>query len=148
MPKKPEKELLEPLGGDPEVDYIRSRLKRRVAMELGITMRRQAWMKLMHCLDNRASLVRISELHKQIKGEIDGPVWGLEVEPLMIERHGAWRYEGRPEIMAADMQRAARFYAIASTMDALLKDCGFQFVRAREERLDDAAWYAIPESER
>ncbi len=72
----------------------------------------------------------------------------MEIEPLLAERHGEWRYEGRPEVASGDLERAARHFSISHTMDALLTECGFHTVRTRGERLDDAAWYAVPSSER
>ena len=88
MPKKDE-DLLGPIG-HPGADYIRSRLKRRVLMELGITMRTNAIRTLLTCLDAKASLSRIETLHDEVLAETGSPVWLLEMEPLLIEQHGAW----------------------------------------------------------
>ncbi len=148
MPAKRTEDLLGPIGKDSGVDYIRQRLRKRVELERGITMRSQAVLMLMRCLDKAASYTRIAGIHAEILAEINGPVWGLELEPLLTEVHGAWRYDGRPEVLKKDMERAARHYAIGSTMDELLKDCGFHTVSTREERLDSAAWYAVPKDER
>lgn len=148
MPKKPIADLLAPRGDDPGADYIRRRLKRRVELERGITMRPNQVKEILRCLDDRATHERIRGLHDEVMAETSGPVWGLEMEPLMLEIHGSWRYDGRPDIMAADMERAARHYAISHTMDGLLTECRFPLVRTREERLDDAAWYCVPKGER
>lgn len=145
--RKKRDDLLGPIGDD-GADYIRGRLKKRVSLEIGITMRRAEVDRILRCLDAKATLARIKELHDQVLEETSGPVWGLEMEPLLIERHGEWRYAGRPQVLTRDMNLAARFYAVAHTMDALLSDCSFPMVRSREERLDDAAWYAVPERER
>jgi hypothetical protein len=148
MPKKRAEDLLGPIGEDPGADYIRARLKRRVELERGITMRRRQVEALLRCLDKAATLGRIRGLHDEVLAETASPTWGLEVEPLLVEVHGAWRYEGRPEVMVVDMERAARHYAIGHAMDALLAECRFPLVRTRGERLDDAAWYAVPERDR
>lgn len=148
MPPKRTEDLLGPTGKDQGVDYIRQRLRKRVELERGITMRSNAVLMLMRCLDKAATYKRIAGIHADILAEINGPVWGLELEPLLIEIHGAWRYDGRPEVLKKDMERAARHYAVSFTMDTLLTECKFSTVRTREERLDDAAWYAIPKSER
>ncbi len=134
--------------GDEGVDYIRYRLRRRVELERGITMRKAQVTKLLRCLDKAASFPHIRGLHEEVFAEVSGPVWGLEIEPLLAEIHGEWRYEGRPEVASGDLERAARHFAISYTMDALLTECGFPVVRTRGERLDDAAWYAVPSSER
>lgn len=147
MARKKNEDLLGPIG-DEGADYIRGRLLKRVLMELGITMRRAAVGQILRCLDARATLPRIKELHDQVLEETSGAVWGLEMAALLAERHGEWRYEGRPKILARDLNLGARFYAVAHTMDALLSECSFPMVRSREERLDDAAWYAVPERDR
>jgi hypothetical protein len=147
MARKKAEDLLGPIG-DEGADYIRGRLKKRVLLELGITMRRKEVERLLRCLDEKANYKRIRELFGQAAAEISSPVWNLEIEPLLIELHGAWRYEGRPQVHVQDLDMAARRYAISHTMDALLSDCSFPMVRSREERLDDAAWYAIPGNER
>ena len=133
---------------DEGVDYIRRRLRNRVELEVGITMTRRAVDTLLRCLDKAASYDRLSELHVEILAETAGTVWALEVEPLLSEMHGAWRYEGRPEALERDLEKAARRYGIMHAMDALLTECHFETVRTREERLDDAAWYAVPQDER
>ncbi len=148
MPPKKIDDLLGPLWEDEGADYIRRRLRRRVELERGITMRKAQMTKLLRCLDKTASLSRIQALHSEVLAEVSGPVWGLEIEPLLAEVHGEWRYEGRPEVASQDLERAAARYAISHTMDALLTKCGFPTVRTREERLDDAAWFAVPRSER
>lgn len=148
VPKKRIDDLLAPVGDDPGADYIRTRLLKRIQLELGITMRRREWETLLRCLDKVTTLGRITELHNESLARISDPTWGLEVEALLVEVHGPWRYDGRPDVLDADMTRAARHYAVSHTMDALLKECGFHMVRTPEERLDDAAWYAVPESER
>lgn len=117
-------------------------------MELGITMRKAQIRKLLTCLDEKASLARIRELHDEVLAETMAPVWNLEMEPLLTEAHGAWRYEGRREVLLEDLARSAGRYAVMHAMDALLADCGFPVVRTRPERLDDAAWYAVPREER
>ena len=147
MPPKKIDDLLGPLMEDEDVDYIRRRLRRRVELERGITMRKAEITKLLRCLDKAASLPRIRGLHEEVFAEVSGPVWSLEVEPLLAEVHGEWRYEGRPEVASKDLESAARHFAISHTMDALLTECGFPVVRTRGERLDDAAWYAVPRSE-
>ncbi len=148
MAKKRREDFLAPVGDDPGADYIRRRLKRRVELEIGITMTRRAVDTLLRCLDKAASYARISELHGEVLAETSGAVWALEIEPLLAEMHGSWKYEGRAEVLREDLERAARHYSISHTMDALLKDCDFLVVRTREERLDDAAWYAIPPHQR
>lgn len=148
MPPKKLDDLLGPLKEDAGADYLRSRLRRRVELERGITMRKAQVTKLLRCLDKTASMERIQTLHSEVLAEISGPVWSLEIEPLLAEMHGEWRYEGRSEVAKGDLERAARHFAISYTMDALLTECGFPVVRTRGERLDDAAWYAIPSSER
>lgn len=140
-------DLLGPTGND-GVDYLRRRLKRRVEMERGITMRSREVDKLLRCLDEKADFIRMESLRDEAFAEVGAPLWRLEIEPLIVERHGAWRYDGRPEVLAQDLQRAAALYAMMHTMDALLSECGFHTVRPREERLDDAAFYAVPSSER
>lgn len=140
-------DLLGPTGND-GVDYLRRRLKRRVEMERGITMRSREVDKLLRCLDKKADFIRMEALRDEAFGEVGAPLWRLEIEPLMVERHGAWRYDGRPEVLTQDLERAAALYAMMHTMDALLSECGFHTVRPREERLDDAAFYAVPSSER
>lgn len=146
MPKKDE-DLLGPIG-HPQADYIRERLRKRVLMEVGITMRKNAVRTLLRCLGDKASLSRIEKLHSQVLAETSSPVWQLEMEPLLYELHGVWRYEGRETLLREDMERGARRYAVMHTMDALLSECNFPMVRSREERLDDAAWYAVPREER
>ena len=148
MPPKKIEDLLGPLWEDEGADYIRRRLRRRVELERGITMRKAQMTKLLRCLDKTASLSRIQALHSEVLAEISGPVWSMEIEPLLAEIHGEWRYEGRPEVASGDLERAAHRFAISHAMDALLTKCGFPTVRTREERLDDAAWYAVPSSER
>jgi hypothetical protein len=117
-------------------------------MELGITMRTAQIRKLLTCLDEKASFERIQTLHGEVVAETISPVWRLEMEPLLTEFHGAWRYEGRREVLLEDLTRSAGRYAVMYAMDALLTDCGFPVVRTRPERLDDAAWYAVPREER
>lgn len=146
MPKKDE-ELLGPIG-HPGADYIRQRLRTRVLRELGITMRPKEVRRFLTCLDQKASLNRVSVLHDEVLAETSKPVWALEMEPLLIERHGAWRYEGREDVLAQDLRRSAARYAVMHAMDALLGECGFPMVRTLSERMDDAAWYAVPEGER
>lgn len=146
MARKKE-DLLGPIGND-GVDYIRRRLKRRVELERGITMRSREIDKLLRCLDEKADFSHVEGLRDEAFVEVGAPMWRLEIEPLMVERHGAWRYDGRPEVLTKDLQRAAALYAMMHTMDALLSECGFHTVRPREERLDDAAFYAVPSSER
>jgi hypothetical protein len=147
MARKKAEDLLGPIG-DEGADYIRGRLKKRVLLELGITMRRKEVDLHLRCLDEKASYKRIRALFEQALAEISSPVWNLEIEPLLVEFHGAWRYEGRPQIHVQDLDLAARRYAISHTMDALLSDCSFPMVRTREERLDDAAWYAVDRKDR
>lgn len=141
MPR--DEEFLAPIG-HAGVDYIRSRLRRRVMMELGITMRRRALRRVLTCLDKKATIDRIRELRDEAWWQTNEPVWALEMEPLLIEFHGPERYEGRPEVLGEDLMKTARHYTITHTMDALLKECGFGFVRSRQERQDDAAYYAVP----
>ncbi len=148
MPPKKLDDLLGPLMEDEGADYIRRRLRGRIDLERGITMKRAQITKLLRCLDKAASLERIQTLHSEVLAEISGPVWSMEIEPLLAEMHGEWRYEGRPEVAKGDLERAARLFAISYTMDALLTECEFPVVRTRGERLDDAAWYAVPSSDR
>jgi hypothetical protein len=148
MPKKPIADLLAPRGDDPGADYIRRRLKRRLELERGITLRPRQLEEILRCLDEQATHENILKLHDEVLAETSGPVWGLEMEPLMLEVHGSWRYDGRHWVFAQDIERAARHYAVSHVMDALLKECRFPVVRTREERLDDAAWYCVPERER
>lgn len=145
MPK--DEDLLGPIGHS-EVDYIRGRLRKRVLMEYGITMRKAKIRTLLTCLDKKASFARITALHDEVLAETVSPVWQLEMEPLLTELHGAWRYEGKREVLLEDIGRSASRYAIMHAMDALLADCGFPVVRTRPERMDDAAWYAVPREER
>lgn len=148
MAKKRVEDLLAPRRDHPGADYIRARLKRRVGLELGITMRSRQVEIFLRCLDEAATLNRIMELHDEVLAETSSPVWGLGIEALLNEIHGAWRYEGRPEVLKSDMETAAGRYAVMHTMDALLKECGFPMVRTQTERLDDAAWYTVPLEER
>jgi len=147
MARKKREDLLGPVG-NPGTDYIRGRLRRRILLELGITMKVSQVDDLLRCLDKKVSFQRVTELFDQVQAEISGPVWFLEMEPLLVELHGAWRYEGRPEVYKKDLERAARQYATSHTMDALMSECSFPMVRTREERLDDAAWYAVPAGDR
>lgn len=117
-------------------------------MELGITMRKAEIRTLLTCLDKKTSLDRIRELHDEVVAETISTVWRLEMESLLNELHGAWRYEGRREVLLHDLARSAGRYAVMHTMDALLAECGFPVVRTRPERMDDAAWYAVPREER
>lgn len=146
MPKKDE-DLLGPIG-QPEADYIRARLKKRILMELGITMNSATIRTLLRCLDEKATIGRVEQLHDEVLMETSSLVWKLEMQPLLFETHGAWRYEGRDLILHEDLERGARRYAVMHTMDALLSECKFPVVRTRGERLDDAAWYAVPSEER
>lgn len=148
MPKKRIDDLLAPVGDDPRVDYIRTRLRKRVQLELGITMRRREWETLLRCLDKVTTPSRITELHNEMLARTSDPTWGLEMEALLVEAHGSWRYDGRPDVLNTDMTRAAKHYAVSHAMDALLKECSFPMVRTPEERMDDAAWFAVPQSER
>lgn len=134
--------------GNPDADYIRGRLKKRVMMELGITMTRREMSPLIQCLDKTATFANIFNLHEEALVETQDPTWQLEMEPLLVEVHGEWRYEGRPEVLAADMEKAYQRYLVMHTMDALLTACGFHTVRSRAERMDDAAWFAVKPSER
>lgn len=147
MARKKADDLLGPIG-DEGADYIRGRLRARLLLELGITMRRPEVLKFLKCLDEKATLPRIKALHDEVLAETSSAVWGFELEPRLVEFHGEWRYAGRAKIQTRDMDLAARFYAVAHTMDSLLSECAFPMVRSREERLDDAAWYAVPERER
>ena len=137
------KEYLKSRGDDPGADYIRTRLRRRVELERGITMRSAAVQKLLRCLDKSSTLERIQDLHDQTLRDTSGATWGLEMEALLREIHGDWRYDGREEILRQDMSGAARFYAVAFTMDNLLQECGFHTVRTHGERMDDAAWFSV-----
>lgn len=148
MAKKPVSDLLGPRGDDQGADHVRQRLRKRVELERGITMPGRQVDFMLRCLDTAATYERIKTVNEEVKQEIAAPLWSLEIEPRFVEVHGAWRYEGRPEVMAKDMERAALFYALAHTMDSLLTTCGFPMVRTRDERLDDAAWYGVPERER
>lgn len=147
MARKKREDLLGPIG-TPEVDYIRGRLRRRILLELGITMKTAQVDEILRCLDKKASFQRVTELLDQTYAEISMPVWSLEIEPLLVELHGAWRYEGRPEIHKQDLERAAKHYVTSHAMDALMSDCSFPMLRSRGERLDDAAWYSVPQNDR
>jgi hypothetical protein len=145
MPK--DEDLLGPIG-HPGADHIRTRLRTRVLRELGITMRKTQIRALLSCLDKKASFERIRALHDEALAETLSPVWHLEMEPLLTESHGAWRYEGKREVLLEDITRSAGRYAVMHAMDALLSECGFPVVRTRPERMDDAAWYAVRREER
>lgn len=151
MAKKPLKDILGPRRDDSGADYIRRRLRRRLELELGVTMKRREWEKVVRCLDRAATLARIGDLHAEVLAETMMPSWALEIEALLVEVHGEWRYEGRPEVLEQDAERATRHYAVSHTMDALMAECGFpagRTRRTRDERLNDAAWFAVPAKER
>lgn len=78
MPKKRVEDLLRPVGDDPDADYIRERLRRRVELERGITMRRRQVETILRCLDKASSLARIKELHDETLAETAAPTWSLE----------------------------------------------------------------------
>lgn len=140
------KEYLAERGDDRGADYIRARLKRRVELERGITMTGSAMTKLLRCLEKSTSLERIRELHDQALEATTDATWGLEMEALLRELHGDWRYDGRKEVLLLDMAAAARFYGVAFAMDSLLEECGFHTVRTHGERMDDAAWFPVSKS--
>ena len=137
------KDYLLPRHADPGADYIRARLRRRVELERGITMTGKSLTKLLQCLEKSASLDRIGALHDQAIHETSQATWGLEMEALLRELHGDWRYDGREETLRRDMSAAARFYGVALAMDMLLQECGFHTVRTHGERMDDAACFPI-----
>ncbi len=148
MARKRKEDLLAPVGDDPGADYVRGRLRKRVELEVGITMTRRAVDDLLRCLDKAASYDRLNGLHGELLAETAASVWALEVEPLLVELHGSWRYEGRPEVLRKDLEKVAGRYGIMHAMDALLSECNFAMVRTREAGLDDASWFAIPRDER
>ncbi len=137
------KKYLYPRDDNPWADHIRSRLRNRVALERGITMRAAAHTKLLECLDEAATADRIAELHAEAIQETLDATWGFEIEARLREFHGDWRYDGQRDVLFRDMAAAGRFYVIAFTMDSMLQACKFHMVRTREERLDDAAWFPI-----
>lgn len=130
-----------------EALYIRMRLLRLHEMNR-IIYPKKLWKKMERCLIEKTTPEEVRRRLEKLLPETVTSEFATEMEFALVDNHGIARYQGKPERLREDIERASVKFRIFTLRDEIYESCGHELKNTRQERLDDAAFYAVAERER
>lgn len=130
-----------------EALYLRKRLLRLHEMNR-IVYPAKIWRKMEECLIQKTMPDEVERRLLEIMPETTTLEFSRELEFALADAHGLERYANEPERLRHETEKAAVNFRIAVMIDEIYSECGHEFKRTRQERIDDAAWWAVPEDQR
>jgi len=110
---------------------------------------KKVWNSIEKCLIDATMPDKVAERVQVVMADTSTEEFAKELEFALVETHGESRYAGEPERLRHEIEKASVWYMTAFLMDDIYAHCGHTLMRrSRRDLLEDAAWYAVEESQR
>lgn len=109
---------------------------------------KKVWKKIEKCLIEKTDAHQVGQRLERILPETMTTEFATEMEFALVDAHGMDRYRENGRRLHEDIERASVLFRIYTLRDEIYAACGHTLKTYRQERMDDAAWFAVTKNER